>query len=191
MRRNNWKSDLEEQATDITIYSDGSATEGMTNGGAGVIITRGPATDPEIIDSLAAPTGSLCSSTQAELHAIEIATAWLHTNKETWRTAKICTDSRAAIDGIMKRGDTSVVIDKISKTLSYLSANNKKIHFTWVPGHSNIPGNEAADNKAKEGSTHNQNNIGWSHGSTMAVIKKKSSSPHAKTHLANPPLRQS
>ena len=56
---------------DLTIYMDGSATNGAEIGGGDILHTAGHPSNPTIHHSYATPTGTWCSSFQAKMKAIK------------------------------------------------------------------------------------------------------------------------
>lgn len=91
-----------------------------------------------------------CSIFQAEVLAIH--NALLHLVELNIYNAKvaICIDSQAAIKALYSFTIKSKLVLKCRHTLSLLSENNN-ILLCWVPGHSDIQGNERVDELAKLG----------------------------------------
>ena len=139
------------------IYTDGSAVNSNRNGGAGAWI-RDNRTGRSV--DLKAPAGKLTCSYRAELVAINKALGYLIEESEAGRMelvgrANLYTDSKSAIQklatGRLQQNAIAKMIwaklDKIS-TISTL-----EITFQWIPGHSNVEGNERVDALAKEATT--------------------------------------
>ncbi len=80
---------------DLQLLTDGSAMDGTTNGGAGLIIMAGGA----IIHRWQAPTGAQSSSFQAEKTAMQAAIAWLEEH-EDWRKALLKRDCKPLVDAV-------------------------------------------------------------------------------------------
>jgi ribonuclease HI len=171
--------------TELTAYTDGSATEGTTNGGAGVIITKGGFTADDIVEQISAPAGKWSSSTQAEILAIKIAAKWLKENISSWQTVKICSDSQAAIMAINKKGMVEPLVHATNALLGEIitqKGNNEAVTLVWIPGHSGLEGNERADLLAKEGGTMSQEGLPCSHGSACAMLKLEAKRRNPMTH---------
>ena len=63
---------------EFVVYSDGSASAGTKNGGAGVTITRGVAENPTVIKELRVKGAQLTCSYEEELRAGTAAIEWLN-----------------------------------------------------------------------------------------------------------------
>ena len=66
------------------------------------------------------------------------------------RTFTIYSDSYSALLAIKQFNSNHPIVLKIQEWLFKLSSRNKSVHFCWVPAHVGIPGNELADQEAKE-----------------------------------------
>lgn len=140
---------LERDKVDVTIYTDGSAHEGRSNGGSACVVTSGSNTEPVISEVRRAPGGSICSSFQAEMKALGLAVGWLTEKTEEWQSARIVTDSRASMMAIQAdRVRNNPLVDEVKRGLHAM--REKKIIMVWVPSHCGIAGNEAADAAADE-----------------------------------------
>ena len=74
-------------------------------------------------------------------------------------TIQILTDSKYCIGILTKNWNATKNIDLIDdiKLLFYIISKNNKVNFHWVPGHSNIEGNEMADYLANKSINENKN----------------------------------
>ncbi|XP_072378646.1 uncharacterized protein [Diabrotica undecimpunctata] len=62
----------------------------------------------------------------------------------------IFTDSLSAIQGIQKIYPNHPILDQVKKDLVTLQNYHKQLHIVWIPSHVKLPGNEIADQVAKE-----------------------------------------
>ena len=84
---------------------------------------------------------------QSELYAILTCVSLLCSCID--RSISICSDSQAALKSISAAKTTSYLVWETAMTLQQLSMHNC-VRLLWVPGHSNIDGNETADELAKQ-----------------------------------------
>ena len=96
---------LESEEFDVVIYTDGSARDGRSDGGAGCVVTRGGSYEnPEVVETREVPAGKVCSSFQAEMVAIGEALGWLRENGERWmRAMRVVTDSQSSLRALRER----------------------------------------------------------------------------------------
>ena len=138
-----------------------------------------------------APAGAICSSTRAELTAIQQALQSLSRLPEHETTQlheiRICTDSRAALQ-LLQRGPSARVPEMAGDVwhmLERLSEQGCHATLQWVPGHAGIPGNEAADRIANIAATMDQSSVPIDLPSARTAIRslcseiaRKWTSPH-------------
>ena len=134
---------------DCTAYTDGSATDGVENGGAGAVIYRGE-TELRRIRTAA---GRWTSSYRAEMTALDSALAYLKDDAvdPIPREVRICTDSQSAL-GRLKEGPAAqrdALADSVWTRLHELTDRGTRLTLQWVPGHAGLPGNELADEVAR------------------------------------------
>lgn len=117
------------------IYTDGSKSEHATAFAAvednGKVISSSLLLDH-------------CSIFTAEASAILKAAEFVISNR---KKALICTDSMSVFKAIQSSNENSHIISTIKQLLH---KNTSRIKIMWIPGHSNISGNELADAAAKE-----------------------------------------
>jgi ribonuclease HI len=83
----------------------------------------------------------------AELYAIF--RALLFIRRQPQQCHLICTDSLSAFQGLNWYSTDHPIVTEILIQLSHLHQSGKSVVFCWVPGHTGLPGNEAADAAAK------------------------------------------
>ena len=69
-----------ELNSEFNIYSDGSASAGTTNGGAGVVITSSDPADSTVITTLKARGAALTCSFEEEQRSMRMSIGWLEDN---------------------------------------------------------------------------------------------------------------
>ncbi|KAF0304736.1 RNA-directed DNA polymerase from mobile element jockey [Amphibalanus amphitrite] len=147
----------------IWIWSDGSATGGVTSGGGGAHITLPNGNTEEV----RTPAGVYCSSTRAELVALRDALAKIvEIEQEDAAPAGgddpiiACLDSRAALMTLESgpAAQTTQLGATIWQQLLLLVERGRPVHLQWVPAHCGLAGNERADAIAKEAAGMDQSN---------------------------------
>ena len=106
----NWSS------YNLTIYTDGTATNSTAIGGGGNLFTAGHPGNPTIHRSYAIPTGTWCSSFQAEMKAIKKALQIIHT-EESPQKVQMVSNSQSVL----------LRIANLQPTLSLKSADESDI----------------------------------------------------------------
>ncbi len=87
-------------AGQLTAYTDGSASAGTKDGGAGVIVTCGDPADPTILHR--SHLRSFTSSYADEAAAMKLALEWATANHPE-NSLTICTDSQSLLKAIERR----------------------------------------------------------------------------------------
>jgi ribonuclease HI len=149
-----------------TIYTDGSASGGLTLGGSAAILTTGPPEDPIAVMSKLVKGAEYTSSYGEERTAMEAA-ADMIVEQNLQGPILICTDSQSLCKALAERNKQT---DTIRKRFSECEQD---ITIQWIPGHSNIPGNELADQAAKEATMLDEEHRPTSFGSACAAIKQQ------------------
>ncbi len=134
---------IDQYEIDTTIYTDGSCSGGTAQGGSAAVITTGTAANPVVLETIRKKGGIFTCSYQEEKDAVQEALKWMKTNQKYGDTV-ICTDSQALLTSIENMSADTAEIRRDLQTL------HGKTYMHWIPGHSNIPGNELADKAAKE-----------------------------------------
>lgn len=128
----------------VHIYTDGS-TRTSTSASAIVIPTLNTTRSFKLSHNV--------PSTTAELHGIKMALQFIHSQTVSQKWA-ILTDSRAALQSL-KHSLTSSSNPHLCFELLFSYAELKRsghdVVFQWIPGHTGIAGNQAADAAASNG----------------------------------------
>ena len=119
------------------IYTDGS----VTNTGTGYAIIHGNSTVKHRMPQEA-------TIFTAELTAIDKSLSVISTLPQ--QRFSIFTDSLSSLETIKQYNNNHPIVLRIQDKLLKLLDNNKHVSLCWVPSHVGIPGNEKADEKAKE-----------------------------------------
>lgn len=129
----------------IKIYTDGSKIEG----GVGAALSLW-SNEAEIL-ARKYKLSSHCTVYQAELLAILKATEIILKNKET--NFGIYSDSMTSLESISNKKFNNPLTYKIKKNIHEIKKQNKKLSLYWVKAHVGLPGNERADQLAKDAAT--------------------------------------
>ncbi|XP_064475647.1 uncharacterized protein LOC135389541 [Ornithodoros turicata] len=129
---------LEQQFPDSThIYTDGSSANGRSSSASTVKgFTKGYR------------LSHATTSTAAELHAI--LKALRHIDGSPAQKRVLCTDSKAALATIIKQDTDDQMVYHIYKAYTSAVGRGHTISLQWIPSHCGIPGNEVADQTAKD-----------------------------------------
>ena len=143
--RSEWEMKAPPMEADIFMYTDGSKTDEGTGAGA---------CSEELDFCMSIPLGSYATVFQSEIIAIcESSREMLSIGVKDKRIL-ICTDSESSIESLSSVKISSGLVLQCFTALQNLSSDNE-VTLTWVPGHSGIPGNEKADELARNGSSTN------------------------------------
>ena len=143
----------------VHIYTDGSATDAIKNGGAGVSIE-----DDEISLALAVPTGARCTNYKAEVDAINIAAKAMGQSTNFDGSIVFFTDAISVLQSLESGG-----LLQLRETLEDINCN--RVVLQWIPAHCGIPGNERADSLAKSASEKEQPDVKQSFSEVRNIIK--------------------
>jgi ribonuclease HI len=169
---------IRELAADYTIYSDGSASAGVRDGGAGVVITVGDPENPTVVDTLMKKGSVITCSFNEEATAMDVALDWIEEHCVESTRVAICTDSQSLCEALLGFGQE---IAELRKKLLRVKAD---ISIQWIPAHSNIAGNELADAAAKEATTLDADPTDITFKSVCAYIKASIKDEHTHERSA-------
>ena len=159
---------------DTVIYTDGSCKDGTENGGAAAVITTGSARYPVELEVLQKKGNKYTCSYDEEKAAMNLALDWMLENSRS-SDAIICSDSQSLIISIESRQAN------VSDIVSKLQQLKGRVTIQWVPGHSNIPGNEMADKYAKAIAQNGEPTTSpLSYNTAKAIIRKEIKDPPPK-----------
>ena len=129
---------------DVVAFTDGSATEGMWNGGSGVVITRGPFQDPVVVATLEQAAGRVSSSFQAELQALYCALEWLREHVEEWMSCAVVSDSMSALVALRgcRGGLCEGVLVRSAEVLTDLVMLGRRVAFVWAVSYTHLRAHE-------------------------------------------------
>ena len=136
-----WNNFMEHKhVADVDIYTDGS--KGENGVGAGGVIING-----DQVEEFSQKLNDMASVFTAELSAIEVGL-----NKLEKFTDKVCvlySDSLSSLQAIQSAKVDDRRIGVVYEILERLRRRRVEVSFCWIPGHTNIRGNEIADKAAK------------------------------------------
>ena len=152
--------DLYPQDTCIRIYTDGSTTYAIQDGGAGSIIYL---PDEDTIESATA-TGKHCTHYATEVKALsQRAQAILDIVGNHKEDVVFLTDSKSVLDALACHGEHELRV-KLSKLFE-----NRRVVLQWIPAHCGISGNEKADELVKGGANIRQSWASYSNSSAYGA----------------------
>ena len=135
----------------ITIYTDGSASSGTEDGGNAAIVSCGEPTAPTILSSHLQRGAKFTCSYEEELEAMELAAIIIRDTTSADDIVVVATDSQSLCTALVNANRETDAIRSI------LNSAKSRTTITWIPGHCDIPGNEAADRAAKQATTSDGN----------------------------------
>jgi len=138
----------------LCVYTDGSGIDGHV-GAAAVTLSMPCSPSSPVLQRRTFYMGRETESTvyAAELKGIALALQILETTPRPERQrVAIFTDNQSALRTIRNPGNTSgqYILLELLRLLQESVALGFETEFRWIPSHQGIPGNEAADQAAKE-----------------------------------------
>ena len=169
---------VEGLEAEITIYTDGSCTGGVRDGGAAAVITNGPFDEPVRIETLEAKGNVHTCSYEEEKRALLLGIKWLQ-DHPVYNHVAFCTDSLSLLQAMESdHPDTTQIRVLLAEVC-------KKADLVYVPGHCDIPGNELADVHAKQATRlEGPADDAVPFRTARAIIKKEICDPATQHHLA-------
>ena len=146
----------------VQVYTDGSATNAVYDGGAGVMITT---PEGRKIES-GIPTGLHCTNYTAEKQAIMHALDKLDESLTECSQVVILTDARSVLEALAGEKEP-----ELRRRINRFCQEHQRVAMQWVPAHCGIPGNEIADQLAKSGANEMQHDRSISFVEKKAMIK--------------------
>ena len=156
-------------------YTDGSAENAVRNGGAGVYIQYAGGKE----DKICPATGLYSTNYEAQAEALKTAAAHIEVSTHASPNVVLLTDALSVLQALQSNRDTE--LNDLSTALASL-CRRPAVTLQWIPSHCNVPGNEAADSLAKEGTTKEQVDRSTSYPEVKTILKAKQRSEWRQKH---------
>ena len=158
---------LDSFNADFTVYTDGSASAGCAKGGAAAVVTRGTAENPVVLKELKTKGAAFTSSYEEELSAATMAVDWIkEADVDEFCTIVLATDSQSLCSAL---SGASIEIERLVSKIGDLPC---RLIWQWIPSHCDVPGNELADEAAKDAAKMRGTGRQISLASSRSLVKK-------------------
>jgi ribonuclease HI len=166
---------------DFTVYTDGSASAGCAMGGAAAVVTRGIAENPVVLKELKMKGAAFTSSYEEELSAATMAVEWIATaDVDEFCIIVLATDSQSLCAAL------SGASNEVERLLNAIGDLPCRLIWQWIPSHCDVPGNDLADEAAKQATKMPGTGREVSLASSKALVRKCIPVPppeHARSKL--------
>ena len=145
----------------IHVYTDGSATQAVANGGAGILVKYpgGQSTTASFA------TGKHCTNYGAETKALLQAARIIQSSEDLCEQVVFFSDALSVLQAL-----ESDSLPQLSKEMAKVG-ETRRVTLQWIPAHCGIPGNERADELAKQGAHEDQPDNSVSYAEERSLIK--------------------
>ena len=143
----------------IHVFTDGSATNAVTNGGAGILV-HFPGGQKATANMA---VGKHCSNYRAETKALIQAASSVQASDHDFKQVVFLSDALSVLQAYQNH-----TLPNLTKALQQVAATRRAV-LQWIPARCGISGNEQADILAKEGARGEQhaNNVSFSEKKTL------------------------
>ena len=173
--RSEWDNGRLPLAGDLAVFTDGSKMDEGT--GAGIYCE-------EMGLKVSIPLGTSATVFQSETLAISKCCCILMERQVKEKKIVIYSDSESTIKALSSCKLSAKTVLEGRENLETLSESNT-VSLVWVPGHSNILGNEKADELARKGSTTDfigpEPALGVHSGAMVRLLKREAEEEHQRT----------
>ena len=125
-------------------------------------------------------TGLYSTNYNAEAEALKTAAAHIEVSAHAFHSVVLLTDALSILQALQSNRYTNH--NNLSAALASLCRSHA-VTLHWIPSHCNVPGNEAADSLAKEGTTKEQVDRSTIYAEVKTILKAKH---HCKWRLEHP-----
>ena len=183
-----------EEVSRLVCRAGPKGKTGKTDGSKIEDGTGASAFSEEMNFSMSLPLGEYTTVFQSEVVAVCESSSEVIRAGVKDRKVLICTDSESSIESLSSVKFSSGLVLQCFEVLETLSSEND-VTLIWVPGHSGIPGNERADELARNGSSVGfvgaEPAVGRYAGLIKALVRRETENMHQNRWEALDSCRQS